>query len=285
MKKWLGLIFTTVLACAGFTGCDDDSDSIPGGPPSPVVLTNIEAVETYLAKQGGANPDNPVELVVKIDATEWQQLFEAIYNADKYAALDLSQCFNVPTEFSGSAAYGKKTVSLVLPEGITSIGEGACYGWTVLERIDLPASITSIGRLAFSNCTSLENITLPASVTEIVREAFYQCTNLSVINFPENLASIGEYAFYDCTSLGRIELPASLTSIGQRGFQRCSSLYYVRCHAVNPPELTRDPLESFTAMKRHFEGTASNLTIRVPYASVAAYKAAWSEYADKIRDY
>ena len=47
--------------------------------------------------------------------------------------------------------------SVTVPEGITSIGIYAFYG-TAIEEITIPATVKYIGRLAFANCSALKTV-------------------------------------------------------------------------------------------------------------------------------
>lgn len=52
-----------------------------------------------------------------------------------------------------------------------------------LKEILIPYGITFIGDDCFENCVSLEKVTLPASITEIYSTAFTDCSSLSEIKF------------------------------------------------------------------------------------------------------
>ena len=269
------------VLCLCFAGCDDGTGT--GGYTPFTGPTSIDEVIEYLADQtDGTLPDNPVELAVMVDASEWPQLFEAIAHADKWIALDLSRCYNVPLVFSlvlsPMASVGwNKTVSLVLPQGITTIGNYAFYGCGNLAYIDLPASLTTIGGFAFDGCINLRHIDLPAGITSIGYMAFVGCT-MTQITLPARLTSIGGFAFGFCTNLTQITLSSGLQNIGDRAFDRCTSLTQITCYAVTPPAL-----DSSGYIIDADDDTDLNLTaIRVPAGSVAAYKSAWSRYADII---
>ena len=60
----------------------------------------------------------------------------------------------------------------VIPNGVTSIGDGAFYDCDSLTGITIPDSVTSIGEFAFEDCSSLTRITIPDSVTSIDSWAF-----------------------------------------------------------------------------------------------------------------
>ena len=126
----------------------------------------------------------------------------------------------------GNAAFLSCTslTSIEIPASVTSIGEDAFYGCTSLASIDIPASVTSIGDGTFHGCTSLASIDIPDGVTSVGISAFHGCTSLASIEIPEGVTSIGEDAFNGCTSLSSISIPASVTSIGYDAFSYCTSL-------------------------------------------------------------
>jgi hypothetical protein len=52
-----------------------------------------------------------------------------------------------------------------------------------LTSIVIPEGVKSIGREAFYHCTSLTSVTIPSSVTRIGDRAFDNCTGLQKLNF------------------------------------------------------------------------------------------------------
>ena len=120
--------------------------------------------------------------------------------------------------------YEDYVKTVVIEDGVTSIGEYAFYECTSLASITIPDSVKSIGAHAFPRCTSLASITIPDSVTSIGSSAFWCCTSLASITIPDSVASIGYSVFDGCTSLASITIPDSVTSIGQCAFLGCTSL-------------------------------------------------------------
>ena len=64
---------------------------------------------------------------------------------------------------------------LIIPEGVTSIGDAAFFKCTSLTSLNIPNSVTRIGETAFFKCTSLTSVTISKGVTSIGNGAFYGC--------------------------------------------------------------------------------------------------------------
>lgn len=140
---------------------------------------------------------------------------------------------------------------------VTSIGDNAFLGCSVLNSVSIPSSVTSIGYSAFAYCLSLSSINIPASVTTLGGSAFYSCSSLLSVTIPASVLSIGELAFYkfagsiyvdvnnpnyssqdgvlynkqkttlmQCpvSKSGNFEIPASVANLGDYAFWACTGL-------------------------------------------------------------
>ena len=137
--------------------------------------------------------------------------------------------------------------SVVIPDGVTSIGPWTFFACTGLTSVTIPASVTSIENWAFAGCTGLTSVmvsdgvtnigfrtffvctgltsvTMPASVTSIENWAFGGCTGLTSVVFPDGVTSIGDWAFYGCSGLTSVTIPDSVTHIGEGTFSSCRQL-------------------------------------------------------------
>ena len=151
--------------------------------------------------------------------------------------------------------------SVVISDGITTIGNYAFNVCGSLKSITIPDSVTSVGDYAFTECFNLTSITIPDSVTSIGSIAFGGCMRLTSITIGNGVTSIGAEAFFSCTNLTSIivdenntayssdeygvlfnkdkteliqypigntrtsyEIPDSVTSIGAEAFFSCASL-------------------------------------------------------------
>ena len=124
-------------------------------------------------------------------------------------------------------SYLSKGENFIIPDSVTSIGDGAFEDCWSLQSVTIPDSVTSIGDLAFYDCRSLHSVTIPDSVTSIGESAFYRCSSLQSVTIPDSVTSIGSSAFESCSSFQSVTIPASVTSIGESAFEGCSSLQSV----------------------------------------------------------
>ena len=132
---------------------------------------------------------------------------------------------NYNSDDNPSPAYKNSNVkTVVIEDGVTSIGNYAFSDCSSLTSITIPDSVTSIGYYAFFYCTILTSITISDSVTSIGNYAFFYCRSLTSITIPDSVTSIGNYAFSNCTNLTSIKIPSSVTSMDSKAFYNCSSL-------------------------------------------------------------
>lgn len=144
--------------------------------------------------------------------------------------------------------------TLILNNGLETIGDYAFLGLTSLREITIPETVTTIGNSIFSGCNSLTirynaiNATTeylglglddyPASGAnikvifgknvEVVPEKIfwtsdYNYSKLGAVEFeePSNCTTIKSYAFRSCSYLRNIILPSSLKTIESYAFQAC----------------------------------------------------------------
>ena len=145
--------------------------------------------------------------------------------------------------------------SYIIPDSVTSIGDGAFWCCSSLSSLFIPNSVNSIGDGAFEGCSSLSSLVIPDSVVNIKGNPFcywkgkLECLSASFIYednvlfnmdksklisyrnqeaksfiIPNGVMSIEKYAFSGCSSLISISVPKSVTSIGDGAFDGCSSL-------------------------------------------------------------
>ena len=101
---------------------------------------------------------------------------------------------------------GQELTNLVIPDGVTSIGNYAFVDCMNVTSVVIPNSITTIGEHAFEKCIGLTSVTIPNKVTSIGADAFYNCSNLGSITIGNSVSSIGKDAFKECTKLTSVQI-------------------------------------------------------------------------------
>ena len=219
--------------------------------------TQIDPEEEVLVVEPG---DDVAELIENMEEPEILRVIGTLTNNDIAAIgrkfidmksststvhvmkeLDLSAVQGVtvlPTKAlsaSDNSTYYSNTVleKIILPEGITTIGDKAFSCLKALKEINIPESVTSIGWASFYGCSSLQSIHLPEGITEISKMCFYNCSSLSEINIPDGVEAIRYYAFYG-SKVTEIHLGSGLKTLEESAFYYCRNLSKV---IFNSPEL------------------------------------------------
>ena len=154
-----------------------------------------------------------------------------LYLVDNDGHLDLSE-YEGKIKTIEAGAFSKVEIesginplqSIVLPKGITTIGDDAFSYNTSLTSIKIPNTVTSIGNRAFQGCTNLTSIEIPDTVTYIGDYCFSGCNRLQKIKLSKKIQTINQRLLQGCSSLTEIEIPEGVKSIGYAAFSSCSKL-------------------------------------------------------------
>lgn len=194
-------------------------------------LTIVAATAGIVAADSGS-----IALTGRIDGTRLRAIADSL---PELRRLDLSEA--AMTTLPAYSLAGTAIEELLLPDGLTAIGEGALAG-THLRSLTLPPAVTVIGPYALSDCTALESVSGGESLRIIGRGALRRCRSLTSVPFPPtldsigasalrgsaivsadlsgclNLRSIGAWALAGCTSLESVSLPPHMERIGLGAF-------------------------------------------------------------------
>lgn len=122
------------------------------------------------------------------------------WKLDKDGTLTLSGSGPMPDYKAGQTppwySYRGQIKTLIIEDGITSIGEAAFYGCSA-ENIEIADSVVSIGDFAFMQ-TKLPYVWIPENVKTIGERAFYECSELWFATVGKNVKQIKEKAFGSC---------------------------------------------------------------------------------------
>lgn len=186
-----------------------------------IVVENCDFSEKTQAKMKTA-----CEGVVEVERgdveTDHDDIGEIIYNT-KDEDYDEKEAFKADTR-PYKELNSEKVTGIIIPDGVTRIGNCAFRGFRYLKTIKIPESVTSIGSCAFDFCESLEEVIIPPNVTVIESGAFGDCRTIKSIVVPDNVTEIGDAAFGGCTNLESVNIPDGVTKIGDSLFYNCKSL-------------------------------------------------------------
>ena len=121
-------------------------------------------------------------------------------------------------------AYQSDITSVVVEEGVESVGDRAFYFFDNLSEVSLSESVVYIGEYSFSRCYDLTSISIPDGVASIGKGAFEDSYKLKKVGFGRGIKIIGDYAFASCAALKTANLSSSVIEIGEKAFFDCVAL-------------------------------------------------------------
>ena len=205
-----------------------DNESIDGNPvaPSEPIIDSGDNGDQRPEESIEPEPE-PIDYGMYYDSGSLRyDLYWTLYDSGTLVISGTGNMidFDYSSSFLGSIEipwedYRDLIKSVVIEEGVTSIGNGAFYRCKMLQSVEIPDSMESIHESAFQYCEQLKSITIPSGVKIIERNAFQDCTVLSDISFPETGVVVEYAAFDNCPALEGYQLPeyVNLKSIDEDG--------------------------------------------------------------------
>ncbi len=188
--------------------------------------------EQWKAIQVGENNDELLDATIHFlcKTGTWGSLTWTYYQNTGELVISGTGGINDFESYSTDAwcAYKNTIRSIVIADGVISIGKHAFYDCAKLKNIEIPDGVTTIGDYAFYNCRSLESITFNenSQLTTLGQSAFESCESLTNIEIPSGVATIGKCAFLGCGSLKSVTfgIDSQLVAIGRLAFWGCREL-------------------------------------------------------------
>ncbi|MEY8318729.1 leucine-rich repeat domain-containing protein [Oscillospiraceae bacterium 50-58] len=180
MKKIRLLVLLSLIIILSACSSSEDRSTADGRPVDDVITPSgiLEALEPADAK--GECGENAT--------WEYKDGVLTIKGTGDMKSFGMEVNFNFSIEtYKGPWVYKDGTpfifdiTSIIIEEGITSVGGCAFYHCEQVTSISIPETVTSIGADAFNYCESLEEITLPSSITSIGLTPFLGCDNLKTV--------------------------------------------------------------------------------------------------------
>lgn len=251
-KKCLKVI--SVLVClalsAGFASCglfggNDDNDNVSSSSVSSTIEGESSPSEEPLCSEDSSEySSSEEEILIPTEGVVYKSfgtysLVTGYTGSETEVVIADTYKNNLVTGIDTSAFARKDIVKIIMPDSITTIGEGAFASCESLIEVVMSDSITTIGKGAFNTCKTLTEIVIPEGVRDIGKSAFAWCENLTKITLPYSVDNIGESAFSYCSSLMEIFIPSTVNYIDRYAFQGCNSLTRY-CAAKSQPSHWND---------------------------------------------
>jgi hypothetical protein len=168
---------------------------------------------------------------------------------------------------------GNLTWTLLSDSTLTISGNGEMYDFypydspwfkhlIKITTLVINNGVGSIGQCAFYGCTKLSSVTIGNSVIIIENRAFEYCTDLKHVTIPDSVIYIGSRLFAFCTGLASVIIGTGLTSISRYAFSTCEKLNTIECKATTPISIEMGA----------FDNTPKNAKVIIPCHTTQAYK-------------
>jgi hypothetical protein len=113
--------------------------------------------------------------------------------------------------------------SIVLNEGLKSLGEGCFSSCSRLADIVIPSGCENIGGECFSSCRALTGVFFTGNFLTLGNRCFSSCISLLEIWLPDNLTAV-PYSAFSFSGLVSISLPGWITSVNSYAFDSAYAL-------------------------------------------------------------
>ena len=228
-------------------------------------LNSVTIPSTLTSIGSGAfNNCSQLSAVYISDLTAWCGIdFEVkIYNAA--AGINLN-----PVLYTGNPLChakhlyvdGKEITDLVIPEGVTSIGQNAFCHWPSLISVTIPSSVASIGMGAFEGCSQLGAVhisdvgawcAIEFDVQQgnsglegdtihtnnplyFARHLYKDGKEITDLVIPEGVKDLGNWTFVNMQNpLTSVTFPSTMESISNNSFKDMTTLMTVRSYITEP---------------------------------------------------
>jgi len=185
-------------------GDTTDPVQVTAGSSTPVSIALTVHIDLYLEDTAFAGVNViDMPLAVALSDNKWGAILTTIGDKSRPVNLDLSQCRGTFNPTIGSSTGKSLIRSLILPNGIQTIGDNAFADYSSLGEITFPNSLTDIGDYAFMD-NSLISVTIPEGVN-IGNQAFDGNSILNTIDIRYG-CTIGSKAFMNCGQITSVTI-------------------------------------------------------------------------------
>ena len=245
---------------AGYSGSIHIPDAVMDMDPAFIGIA-ISGFQDAVSQTGYVSTNLSDKIPVPDNRKSWGTWGNLNWEVSTTGVLTISGTGSMD-DFTADSVYAwmvekENILSLVIQEGVTSIGDYAFSGLNHLTTVTIPDSVIQIGSHAFQSCTSISELIYHGQTMSPSGVYFsgisgevnwimgadtlyifgtgsmedystsspapwknYYCTNIVILNGVTNISS---YSFAD-SSVTSVTIPDSVSDIGAYAFKGCSSL-------------------------------------------------------------
>ena len=246
------------------------TNGIPTGWTEQTVISDNQLLKTVV--EGGGN-------------------VEVAKNITNVTDIIIDGVSNGASTYCNLGTYGEHTLDFVLTNPtlieenmLSSSSSSVSQSINIYKSVVIPEGVETIGSWFLAYSRNLISITIPDSVTYIGGAMLYKCTSFTdwIISPDAKLQTLRGNIFYG-TYIEHIVIPKNVTSMGSgqgASIFNCQYLQDITIYATTPPTLTPT-----SGNNTHFTNCTMLHNIYVPAASVSAYQtdANWGQYSSIIQ--
>lgn len=181
-----------------------DENSISGW-----AFLNVKIMNAYKIMNGSGENLNPKDVISRQ---------EAVIMLERTYLREFEILENVLVAYLGNST------DIMIPDGVTTIGDGVFQGNKFVEKVTLASSVELIDSVAFNEATNLTTIVMNEGLKVIGEAAFEYAEKLTGVTIPSTVTKIDFMGFQGCSSLTNITIPSGVTYIGDQAFLDCANL-------------------------------------------------------------
>ena len=185
-----------------------------------------------------------------VDKDEWDYDYDTSSSTKQwYIGEDTITTVIIPEGVESIGEYAFANLSnlttVVLPSTLVRIDQGAFYGCTKLTSVTGLENVKFINQSAFENCGLTGSISLDSCVA-IANNAFSGNKALTGVTLSASTQSVGAYAFYGCEKLTDVTVNAASVKLGAYAFAGCTSLTEI---SLNTPVVPKGAFYGCSKLK------------------------------------
>lgn len=205
-------------------------------------LKNVEVITNIVSSGGGDTPEKGI-VIRECDTNGYVTKIELV------GITELPQYAFGCTSTTFSELFTENLKEVILPEGLTKMGQGIFHNCKNLTKVNIPSSLNSLGANMFSYCTSLKIKTLPDTITSLNYGTFRYCQiyQLSFNGITKITASNMTQSPFERCRLYAIWIGSAIAT-GGLGYYAlyCEGSYKLKKIFINLPRATVEAMDNYS---------------------------------------